>query len=175
MTAADVARALKNLKRGPFLAGMVKESSDVDSIPALERVLTVEGWRIAEGDPEASIHQLERGPFEKWPYVHGQGYIRRLAGLAVMEFCDETPLVCPLCKGRGSTKVSGNGVSCSRCEGRGGLPLNPFKRAELATIPYTSWKSGWGKRYEAIFQTLDIWVGEAKSHLSRNINEREVA
>lgn len=165
LTPADVARMLKGLDRGPFLAGMVKESGDVSCLGDLERHLWIETMRLAEGYDD-------RGrPYRKpWPLSHGQSYCRRLAGLAVFEFVMPRPEVCSECHGRGWVKFEGQGIECRACRNTGGSKLHPRMRAELAGIPFTSWKDGWSARYEEVHATVQSWHSIALSHLRRALH-----
>lgn len=184
ITASDIARLLKGLARGPFLAGMVREGGDVSSLPDLERWLWLATMALADpvdwrGRP---IPELA------WPMSHGQAYCRRLAGLAVFEFAVPQPVRCEDCEGRGWKRREGQGVACSSCTAgpldpripslsdspvaedpgsTGYRSLNPAQRAELAGIPLRSWKDGWGGRYELVYVTVCGWHSIALSHLRR--------
>jgi len=153
LTAADVARMLRGLDRGPFLAGMVRESGDISCLGPLERWLWVKTmWRS---------EQLG------WPNAHGQAYCRRLAGLAVLEFVMPRPEVCPECHGRGWITHESQGIECRACANTGGQKIEPRMRAQLAGIPPTSWTEGWAARYEDVHATVQSWHSDAKTHLRR--------
>lgn len=148
ITPAEVARMLKGLERGPFLAGMVMECGDVKSLPELERRLWLQSVDIACQ--------------ERWPIVRGQQYCRRLAGLAVFEFVVPHPNRCSACRGRGYEVLDGNGVECTVCQNTGGAKLLAQERSDLAGIPIREWEEGgWSARYETVHSTLLGWYGEA--------------
>lgn len=153
LTASDIARMLTGLERGPFLAGMVKECGDIRSVAELERWLWIEAMNIACR--------------ERWPFCRGQAYCRRMAGLAVYEFIVPVPSVCESCSGDGFIVVDGNGMECTECRNRGGRKMSANLRSELAGIPYTSWRQGWGTRYEAVYLTVQGWHSAAMSHMRR--------
>ncbi|HEY0684744.1 MAG TPA: hypothetical protein VGD45_20575 [Steroidobacter sp.] len=185
---SDIARMLDGLERGPFLAGMVRESGDAQSIGPLERWLYVETLLLA--DPrDAQGRPIKR---LRWPDNHGQAYCRRLAGLAVFEFVAPRPLICPDCKGQGWKRAHGNGTACPTCKpempdlritmrksydpgdepgGTGYISLTPAARADLAGIPLKSWNDGWDERYEQVHTLVTGWHATALAHLRRALLE----
>lgn len=185
---SDIARMLDGLERGPFLAGMVRESGDVGSIAALERWVYVETLKLA--DPRDA-----RGrpiPGARWPDSHGQAYCGRLGTLAVFEFVAPRPKICPDCGGQGWKRAHGNGMACPSCKpempdpritmrksydpadepgGYGYVSMTNTDRAELAGIPLKSWNDGWSQRYEKVHGLVIGWHGTALAHLRRALLE----
>lgn len=190
LTPSEIARMLKGLERRPYLTGMVKECGDVTLLPALERALFFETMKLA--DP---IDQDGKPiPELAWPLSHGQAYCRRMAGLAVLEFLIPKPVKCEDCNGRGWKRREGQGVACAECSagpsdpripaGRRYNPndddpgstgyrrMNDTLRAELAGIPFRSWKDGWAERYELVYRSIGSWHSIADGHLRRALRER---
>lgn len=190
LTPSDIARMLKDLGRGPFLAGMVREGGDASCLGELERCLWMAATRMA--DPV----DLRGRPITElaWPLSHGQAYCRRLAGLAVFEFAIPKPQKCDDCEGRGWKRRDGQGVACPSCSAGPADPriatlngvsepeddpgstgyrsLQPAMRAELAGIPLRSWKDGWSGRYELVYREVCSWHSIAMSHLRRALEAR---
>lgn len=177
LTAAEVARCLQGLKRGPFLMGMAINSGAVDVLRELEYCMWKYVRDLAEGLIEDADGKLVKIPnFNPWPLSHGQAYCRRLAGLAIYEALIQRPVRCSKCLGRGYIVVHGQEMQCVDsvgadgkvkvgCNNSGGKPMSSKMRSELACIPWTSWRDGWNWRYEVVLAEATGWHGDAMRHL----------
>lgn len=187
LTPSEVARMLQGLERGPYLSCVVRDCGDIGRLPDLERCLWLR--TIAMADPVDSHGR----PLPKlsWPLSHGQGYCRRLAGLAVFEFLCPRSRKCEACDGRGWVTHQGQGVVCNECStappdprvtdetdqpgGTGFKSMSQEMRAEIAGIPLRSWKDGWSQRYEQVHTQIWEWHALAMSHLRTALNARRSA
>lgn len=161
LTAAEIARLLQGVPRGPFLAGMLKEAGDMHVIKDLERALWARTTALsAEGN---------------WPTKRGEPNCRRMAGLAVYEFLMERPVKCATCRGRGYVRQDGNGVACPSCLSSGGQKMSSRMRAELVCMPFETWRSEWAPRYEAVHSVVQSWHSEALSRLARALRDMQDA
>lgn len=155
LTPAIVARLLQGLARGPFLMGMAAHARDMDSLGELERELWKEAVWLAE--------------IKRWPMEKGESYLRRFAGLAVLEAISARPLPCPTCNARGYKIFHQNGVECPDCQSSGGRTLSQKTRAELTGVPWKRWREGWDRRYEDVHWAAVGWRAQALSYLAHGL------
>jgi hypothetical protein len=164
LTPAEIARVLRGLERGPLFAAMTKDCGDVKSIGPLEQELAHDGMRLALG-----LDHNNRRVRRPWPSSHSGAYVRRFAGLAVMEFLMPRSELCPKCKNRGWVKFEGQGVQCKACEGFGGTKLSSRLRADIAGVPFSRWREEWSPRYEQVYLTVNAWHSRAMLHMMRGL------
>lgn len=89
----------------------------------------------------------------------------------MFEFLLPQPNECANCRGEGFIIVENNGVECAYCKNLGGRKMSPHMRSDLAGIAYTSWRDGWGMRYEAVYLTMQGWHSRALTYLSTMLKE----
>lgn len=87
--------------------------------------------------------------------------------LALLEFL--VPARCPRCNGRKTTwhRASKTDVPCTRCHGRGELPLRESERAAHTGVPMPAWRAKWSSRYRQLQAWLDALCGSAAADLKR--------
>lgn len=160
LTPAIVASLCSGLPRSQFLMAMATEARDFGSLGTLE----LELWRAA----------AEMAESEQWPMEAGEAYLRRFAGLAVLEALSARPLPCTACRGRGFKIFHSNGVACDECQNSGGRKISSKTRAELVGVPWTRWREGWDARYEAVHWIAVNWRNQALSHLAHGLEGMRV-
>lgn len=172
MKPADVAALLAGLYREAFLMGMAHFCADYRSLTDLERNLWVRVQDMANSG--------------NWEFAHGFLGCRRLAGLALFETIDD--LTCQTCSGKGTTtfvlteepslifspyyellNAYEGRIRCMSCWGAGRLRLSGRKRADLAGIGKDAWSRTWAKRYEPVYQLTQRWLGDANTHLAKQL------
>lgn len=156
-----LANLLKGLPRGPFLMGMVRETLDLFCLGELEERLSEE------------IHNY--AIYKHWPLRGGPLFWRckHFAGLAVYEVLAPRSERCAACQGRGWTANGPMTLACPNCQSAGARTLSARMRAELAGIPWKTWRDGWAARYEGVHAIACGWSSDAISHLARGLRMLE--
>lgn len=163
-TPADIARMLKGLERGPYLAAMLKECSEIRCIAPLEQLLWREAFRLALG-----LNRDGRRVRRPWPTSHSSAYLWRFTGTAVFEFLMPRSDLCGKCNNRGWIKHDGQGIACKACDGFGGNKLSLRMRSDLAGVPFSRWQE-WSPRYEEVLTVVNSWYSMAMVHMLNAMN-----
>jgi len=160
-SAYPLAALLKDLPRGPFLMGMVRETLDLFSLAELEERLSdeIHDFAVADAWPAKGTDLFWR--------------CRHFAALAVYEVLSPRSVPCVPCKGRGYTSNGVMTFACPQCQSAGARTLSSRRRAALAQVSWTRWREGWSTRYEGAHRIACGWSSEAISHLARKLNALE--
>ena len=88
-------------------------------------------------------------------------YLDGIAHTALMLYVH--PPMCRRCKGRGSVLPRGHEVpiTCPVCQGAKIRDINEADKAQMAGIPYSTWRDTWEDRYKDAVAILHEWEDEA--------------
>jgi hypothetical protein len=145
ITGLDVAGALGmgRLTHPAYLFGLLKYCSDHNVLSRIDRIMRG--------------HVAAIGKSSRWFLTDDQ--IAGLARLAIVE-----NIHCPVCdRCHGSGEIAAR--PCDKCAGSGRIPMSARRRAEIAGIPWTTWRREWDGRAQQCYGVAHAWDVEIQAHL----------